>query len=89
MILPIPCGCDECGEMTAYQFLLWWKKNRVIPLSTEKPCHETSNSEIRRWLQKKSVTINGQNPLPDDKLVFPIRELIFFAKGSRKTTMLG
>ena len=46
-----------------------------------------SNSELGRWLASKSVVINGETPDKFDEVVFPIRELVFFPKGVRKTTM--
>ena len=47
-----------------------------------------SNAEIKRWLYSYSVIINGLTPLPDDEIIFPITELIFFPKGKRKTTLI-
>jgi len=46
-----------------------------------------SRSEIRRWLKKGSVIINGERPQPSDEIEFPIRELIFFPKGNRVTVI--
>ena len=47
-----------------------------------------SNSELWRWLDKGAVIINTRKPKPNDKIVFPITELIFFPKGNR-VTMVG
>ena len=47
-----------------------------------------SNSEIKRWLYSHSVIINGLTPLPNDEIIFPITELIFFPEGERKTTLM-
>jgi len=46
-----------------------------------------SNSERRRWLQNKSVIINGTKPNWNDEISMPVTELVFFPKSDRKTTM--
>ena len=43
-----------------------------------------SNSERRRWLQNKSVIINGEKPNWDDEIEFPITQLVFFPKSQQK-----
>ena len=49
---------------------------------------KASNSERRRWLQNKSVLINGEKPKPSDAVTFPIEQLIFFPKSrKRRCTM--
>jgi hypothetical protein len=58
-----------------------------LPMSTESPCTKSSRSEVKRWLKKKSVIINGSKPLPSDEISFPVNELVFFPKGRRKCTM--
>jgi len=49
---------------------------------------KASNSERRRWLQNKSVIINGTKPNWNDEIDFPVEELIFFPKSNRRVTML-
>lgn len=71
--------------MTALQFLISMRP--CIPMSTERPCTETSNSELRRWLEKGSVIINGTKPKPQDIVSYPITELVFFPKSPRRTTV--
>jgi len=71
--------------MTAYEFL---KTIKWLPMSTERPCTVASHSEIKRWLRKKSVIINGLKPSPEDEITLPIRELVFFPKAKRKCTMV-
>jgi hypothetical protein len=46
-----------------------------------------SNSEKRRWLQNRSVIINGVKPNWNDEICFPVVELVFFPKSDRRTTM--
>ncbi len=50
---------------------------------------ETSNSEIYRWLKDGAVVINGRKPKPVEYIELPVTELVFFPKGSRKTTIVG
>ena len=57
-----------------------------LPMSIERPCTIPTNSEIKRWLKNSAVVINGEKPKPNDEIVFPINELVFFPKGKRKTT---
>ena len=47
-----------------------------------------SNSERRRWLQSRSVIINGDRPGPDDLVEMPVTELVFFPSSPRRCTML-
>ena len=56
--------------------------------SLEKPCTLASNSELRRWLGRGSVQINGQRPGPDDEVVLPVRELVLHPNGKRRTTLV-
>ncbi len=70
--------------MTAFNFL---KKIKWLPMSTERPCTRATNSEIKRWLKKRSVVINGKRPNVSDTVEFPIIELVFFPNGKRKCTM--
>lgn len=59
-----------------------------LPRSTERgKTGLASKSEIKRWLLNKAVIINGKTPLPQDEISFPIRELIFFPKGNKRTTI--
>ncbi len=68
---------------------LYIKSLPYLPDSTEgQKTGRPSNSEIIRWLVKRSVLINGTTPSPDDEIIFPIAELIFFPKSDRKTTMI-
>lgn len=45
--------------------------------------HRPSNSELRRWMSKGSVVINGVKVLPGDAVTFPIREFILFSDSPR------
>lgn len=71
--------------MTAFEFL---KSIQHKPMSTEQPCTKPSNSEIKRWLKKKSVRINNLFPNVNDIITLPVIDLVFFPKSKRKTTMI-
>ena len=47
-----------------------------------------TNSEIRRWFDRKAVVINGDTPGWRDPVTFPITDLVFFPNGKRKTTLV-
>ena len=63
--------------MEAFKYL------KSLPWIPRKP----SNSELWRWLNNKSIMINGATPSPKDEVEFPIEQLIFF-KGEKKVTMV-
>lgn len=71
--------------MKAHDFI---KSIEFLPCSAEGDFKgRPSNSELRRWLNNRSVIINNTKPMPDEEINLPIASLIFFPKGSRKTTM--
>lgn len=72
--------------MRALQFLIWLRDNVSIPCSTEGKNIIPSNSELRRWLQKQSVIVNGDRIGIDDEVKFPITSLVFHPNGKRKCT---
>jgi len=72
--------------MTALRYLL--ERIPHLPMSTERPCTKPTNSEVKRWLKKKSVVINEERPAPTDIVALPITSLVFFPKGRRKCTMI-
>jgi len=73
--------------MTAFEYL---KSFPFLPPSTEgKRSGTPSNSEIKRWLIKQSVIINGEKVSPHTEVSFPITELVFFPGGKRKCTMVS
>ena len=61
----------------------------VIPMSAEKPCTHPTKSELKRWLDQKSVRINNTTPKAFDEVEFPITDLCFFPKSNkRKCTVI-
>lgn len=76
------------NKITAFEFLKYIQQHGFLPMSTEQPCTEPSNSELKRWLKKSSVVINRKKPQPNDEVFFPIIELVFFPKGKRKCTIM-
>ncbi len=74
-------------EMTILDFIISLRP--AVPFSTERPCKEASNSEIRRWLKNHSISINGERLHdPNEPLDFPVFSLVFFPNSKRKTTIV-
>ena len=72
--------------MNAIQFL---QKTSLLPASREgRLGSPPSNSELRRWLKKGSVIVNGVVVAAGNDVVLPIEELIFFRGSKSQTTML-
>lgn len=67
--------------MTAFELL---KSIKWPPMSKEHPCTYPSHSELKRWLKKKSVLINGVTPDVNDEVKLPIDELVFFHKSPHR-----
>ena len=59
-----------------------------LPVSVVRGIKPPSNSELYRWLKNSSVAINGMRPKPSEEITFPIRELVFFPSGKRRTTII-
>ncbi len=58
-----------------------------LPMSTERPCTKPSRSEVKRWIKKQSVIINGK-VAEMGEIAFPVSSLVFFPKGRRKCSMV-
>lgn len=56
-----------------------------LPMVSERGIHHPSNSDLWRLLSRGSVIINGKKPSPNEKIKFPITELVFYPKGKRVT----
>ena len=73
--------------MTAYEYLLILKAHGLLPPSTERrpdrPPYTVpaSNSEIKRWLRKRSVQFDRHRPDLNDVVEPPRIAIIFFPKG--------
>jgi len=50
---------------------------------------DPSNTEIYNWLENRAIVINGKRPEPNEYVEYPIKELVFFPSGGRKTTIGG
>lgn len=74
-------------NITAFEYLGFMRNYGALPNSRE-GAREVSNSELRRWLEKGSVIINGKTPHTDDVIEFPIKELVFFKGAKTQCTML-
>jgi len=76
--------------MTACEFLRWMRDEKRVPYSAEgQPHYPPSNSELRRWVTNGSVLVDGQTLTLDTQVEFPVREIVFFPAGRRRTTMPG
>jgi hypothetical protein len=73
--------------MTALEYLKSFDylpvRNRQCARIGRGDVYHPSNSEIKRWLMNGSVIINGKKPKPWDEVIFPIKQLIFFADSKR------
>lgn len=72
--------------MNVLQYLVGLRP--AIPMSREKPCTHTSNSELRRWIADGSVQINGERWLADEEMPPLVWSLVFFPKSARNRTTL-
>ena len=72
--------------MTALELL---KDYPFLPSSKEGAgLGRPSGSELRRWLTKGSVLINGETPKPSDEIEYPISQLQFFPQSKFRTTLI-
>ena len=73
--------------MTAHELLKEWRDVQwFIPLDhTRGKSQKASNGCLYRWLREGAVIINDAKPKPEDQITFPIKNLIFFPKGNRRT----
>ena len=64
----------------------WYKTFCFLPASCEgDKLHDPSRSELKRWLEKGSVQINGVRPRPNDEIKYPIKQFILHPGGNRCT----
>ncbi len=74
--------------MTALEFLKHRRDRGHVPTSKEgNGLGPPSNSELRRWLDKKSVLINGRKPRAKEEVSYPITQLQFFPGSRHQTTV--
>ena len=55
----------------------------ALPMSRERACTPTSNSELRRWLRDQAVILNGKRVGANELVDFPVVSLVFFPKSAR------
>lgn len=73
--------------MTTLALLKTLRDNHAAPQSREgQGSGPPSNSELRRWCDRKAVIINGMAHAWNDTVEFPIRSLVLFPK--RRTVTL-
>ena len=73
--------------MTALEYLKELPRT-WLPVNVERGIKRASNSDLWRWLNMGAIIINGEKPKPKDEIEFPIRQLIFFPNGKRRTTII-
>ena len=69
--------------MTYWDFLK--EINKTCQFMSRERTGKASNSEIKRWLQNKSIIVNGDRPNFDDEVIFPIESMVLFPKKNRVT----
>ncbi len=70
--------------MTALEYL---KDHLYLHSAEGDKLHYPSNSELRRWLERGSVIINGVRPKPSDEIYFPIKEFIIHPDSPNRITI--
>ena len=70
--------------MTAWDFLK--ELNKVCYFMSREKTGKATKSELKRWLQNKAVSINGERVRFDQEIAFPITEMFLFPK---KDTILS
>lgn len=73
--------------MSAFDYLKDLPRN-WMPKSVERGIKSPSNGDLKRWLNMGAVIIDNARPKPMDEISFPIKELIFFPSGKRRTTLI-
>lgn len=56
--------------------------------SIETPNKVASNSELRRWIEQKSLLINNEHCTPNELLDFPLISIVLFPKSEKKRITL-
>lgn len=50
--------------------------------------YEASKSEIKRWCDEDNVVMNGRPRKWDEKVEWPVTQLVLFPKGKTKTSII-
>ena len=75
----------EWDKMRAIDYL---KGLPYLPSSKEgRQLGRPSRSELKRWLRKGSVLINGEYPGVGEEIILPIYQLVFFPSSKSRCTM--
>lgn len=72
--------------MNAFEYLKSFNHLPML-LDGNKP-KKATNSDIRRWIESKSIQINGVTITKETDIVFPVTSLVFFPRSKNKVTML-
>jgi hypothetical protein len=85
-------GLDDVlvAGVTSLSFLRWMRDEKRVPWPTQAGAtYPPSTSELVRWLRSGSVVVDGRTLGERDEVEFPMREVVFFPRSRRKTTMPG
>lgn len=69
--------------MTALKFMI--SLHQLCKFSSRERDGLASNSEIKRWIQNRSVIFNGEHCSWDEEIDFSIDSLVLFPKGRTVT----
>ena len=72
--------------ITALAFFVGNEKLR--PWADDQNRHPVSNSQLRRWLDQRSVLMNGKRPTSTDFIEYPITQLVWFPGGKKQCSLL-
>ena len=71
--------------MTTWQYLM--NLNSVCQFHSRERKGKVSNSELKRWIKNKALTIDGNKVKWDDEISFPINSLTLFTKKNTITIL--
>jgi hypothetical protein len=80
----------DLPELTALKFLEVVRDEWRVPLHSREGhgVSPASGSELRRWLEKGAILINGVYPKPQDAVKYPITQLVLHAKSKNRCTLV-
>lgn len=69
--------------MNAWQYLI--ELNSVCQFHSRERSGKVSNPELKRWCVNQSVLLNRRRIKWDDRVDFPVEQLVLFPKRNRVT----
>lgn len=76
--------------MKAIDFLKWLRDQSVLVLHTREGAlvEPPSNAELRRWIKKGNVLVNGARLTSEVNVAWPISQLILFPDTKMQVTII-